>query len=271
VQTVYEGTSGSTGISLTMIAKAKGYNSHILLPEDIATEKVDLLRKLGAEVERVKPASIVDKGQFVNLARRRAEERGGFFADQFENEENWKCHYRTTGPEIYRQCAGKLDAFVSGVGTGGTLSGVAEYLVPRLPRLLVVLADPQGSGLYNSIKYGVMYASTEREGTRRRHQVDSLVEGIGINRLTRNFESGKTNIHEAVKVTDAMAVAMGRWLVQNDGIHFDKTNLFRIIRWIQFLCQFMCGSVYCPSTRSRPSHRNLTMRLGKSSSLKILQ
>ena len=103
------------------------------------------------------------------------------------------------------------------VGTGGTLSGVAEYLVPRLPNLLVVLADPQGSGLYNSIKYGVMYSSTEREGTRRRHQVDSLVEGIGINRLTRNFEKGKTKIHEAVKVTDEMAVAMGRWLVQNDG------------------------------------------------------
>ena len=105
----------------------------------------------------------------------------------------------------------------SNVGTGGTLSGVAEYLVPRLPKLLVVLADPQGSGLYNSIKYGVMYSPTEREGTRRRHQVDSLVEGIGINRLTRNFEKGKTKIHEAVKVTDAMAVAMGRWLVQNDG------------------------------------------------------
>jgi cysteine synthase A len=99
-----------------MIASAKGYKSHILLPEDSAMEKVELLRKLGAIVERVKPASIVDKGQFVNLARRRAEERGGMFADQFENEENWKCHARTTGPEIYRQCGGKLDAFVSGSG-----------------------------------------------------------------------------------------------------------------------------------------------------------
>ena len=96
------------------------------------------------------------------------------------------------------------------LGTGGTISGVLEYLVPRLPKLLVVLADPQGSGLYNSIKYGVMYSSTEKEGTRRRHQVDSLVEGIGMNRLTRNFEKGQNRIHEAVKVTDAMAVAMGR-------------------------------------------------------------
>jgi cysteine synthase len=101
-----------------MLACAKGYHSHILLPDDVAMEKVELLQKLGAVVERVKPASIVDKGQFVNLARRRAEEKGnGMFADQFENEENWKCHARTTGPEIYRQCGGKLDAFVSGVGT----------------------------------------------------------------------------------------------------------------------------------------------------------
>jgi cysteine synthase len=104
-------------------------------------------------------------------------------------------------------------------GTGGTITGVLDYLLPRLPNLLVVLADPYGSGLYNSIKYGVMYSPTEREGTRRRHQVDSLVEGIGMNRLTRNFEVGQDRIHEAVKVTDAMAVGMGRWLVQNDGGH----------------------------------------------------
>jgi cysteine synthase len=106
------------------------------------------------------------------------------------------------------------------IGTGGTITGVLEYLIPRLPELLIVLADPQGSGLYNSIKHGVMYSSTEREGTRRRHQVDSLVEGIGMNRLTRNFEKGQDRIHEAVKVTDAMAVAMGRWLIHNDGIPF---------------------------------------------------
>jgi len=201
-----------------MLASAKGYKSHILLPEDSAIEKVELLKTLGATVERVKTASIVDKGQFVNVARRRAEEKGGgIFADQFENEENWKCHSKTTGPEIYRQCAGKLDVFVSGAGTGGTISGISEYLLPRLPHLMVVLADPQGSGLYNSIKYGVMYSPTEKEGTRRRHQVDSLVEGIGINRVTRNFEVGQKNINEAVKVTDAMAVGMGRWLIKNDG------------------------------------------------------
>jgi cysteine synthase len=113
---VFEGTSGSTGISLAMLCSAMGLKSHILLPEDIALEKIELLDKLGAIVERVKPASIVDKAQFVNAARRRAQLAGGIFTDQFENEENWKCHATTTGPEIYKQCGGKLDAFVSGAG-----------------------------------------------------------------------------------------------------------------------------------------------------------
>jgi len=112
------------------------------------------------------------------------------------------------------------------VGTGGTISGISAYLLPRLPNLLVVLADPQGSGLYNSIKYGVLYSDTEKEGTRRRHQVDSLVEGIGLNRSTRNFEKGRADIHEAVKVTDAMAVGMGRWLIQNDGSPHTSCSAF---------------------------------------------
>jgi hypothetical protein len=122
---------------------------------------------------------------------------------------------------------------------------------------MVVLADPQGSGLYNRIKYGVMYSSTEREGTRRRHQVDSLVEGIGLNRLTKNFEMGRRRIHEAVQVTDAMAVGMGRWLIQNDGrpcmtVRFNV----RFIRWIKFMCEFMCGGACCETTWSWPSNRH---------------
>lgn len=161
------------------------------------------------------------------------------------------------------------------IGTGGTISGISEYLLPLLPKLLVVLADPQGSGLYNSIKYGVMYSSTEKEGTRRRHQVDSLVEGIGLNRFTKNFERGQKRIHEAVKITDSMAVGMGRWLIQNDGIppslywgisvllhlvvlHLVITTfryisglMYRIIRRIKFLCKFMCCSPHCETIRSR--------------------
>ncbi|KAI3530661.1 pyridoxal-phosphate dependent enzyme [Colletotrichum filicis] len=226
--TIYEGTVGSTGISLATLARARGYRAHICMPNDMAMEKVDLLRHLGAIVERVDPAPIASPEHFVNLARRRALEHAakagdgsvGYFADQFENPANFAAHLHTTGPEIVYQTGGKLDAFVAGAGTGGTIAGVAKYLKEEanVPGLQVVLADPQGSGLYNKIRHGVMYSSTEKEGTRRRTQVDTIVEGIGINRVTENFEAGRELIDDAIKVTDEQACRMARWLVENDGI-----------------------------------------------------
>lgn len=143
-------------------------------------------------------------------------------------------------------------------GTGGTISGVAEYLLQRIPELLVVLADPQGSGLYNSIKYGVMYSSTEKEGTRRRHQVDSLVEGIGINRVTRNFAKGRPHINEAVKVTDAMAVGMGRWLIKNDGTFSLIYSLSGGLFVGSSSCVNLCGAVHI-ARQLGPGHRIVTI------------
>ena len=196
------------------------------MPSDQAGEKSELLRKLGAIVERVPPAPIVDPMHFVNRARDLAAAQTadsncagrGYFADQFENEANWQAHFEGTGPEIWRQSCGHIDAFVSGAGTGGTIAGVARYLKPRLPDIKIVLADPQGSGLYNRLKFGVMFSATEKEGTRRRQQVDSVVEGIGINRVTANFEAGRELIDDAIKVEDSQAYAMARWLVEKDGI-----------------------------------------------------
>ncbi|KAF2001166.1 PALP-domain-containing protein [Amniculicola lignicola CBS 123094] len=230
--TIYEGTVGSTGISLAAICQARGYKAHICMPNDMAVEKSDLLLKLGAEVERVRPAPIVDQDQFVNLASRRAIEHTtnankpgrGLFADQFETEANWRAHYSGTGPEIYGQTGGHLDAFVSGAGTGGTLSGVALYLKPKLPNLKVVLADPPGSGLYNRVKFGVMFNNKEKEGTRRRHQVDTIIEGIGINRVTHNFDVGRELIDDAIRVTDDQAIGMAKWLVENDGIFVGSSS-----------------------------------------------
>ncbi|KAL1954706.1 hypothetical protein VTO42DRAFT_810 [Malbranchea cinnamomea] len=259
---IYEGTVGSTGISLATLARARGYLAHICMPSDQSLEKSDLLLKLGAVVDRVPPAPIVETGHFVNRARSLAKshssssessparappkstndmipdppdseiwssieaaKRGrGFFADQFENQANWIAHFKTTGPEIFMQCEGRLDAFVSGAGTGGTISGVARYLKPRIPGMTVVLADPQGSGLYNRVRYGVMFDVKEREGTRRRRQVDSIVEGIGINRVTANFEAGRELVDDAVRVTDAQAIAMAKWLVEKDGIFVGSSS-----------------------------------------------
>jgi cysteine synthase A len=234
---VYEGTSGSTGISIAALARARGYTAHICMDTDQSADKVALLRHLGATVERVAPAPISSPGHYVNVARARAAEhaaahrtgrsRGsGFFADQFESSANWRAHFTGTGPEIYEQCGGRLAAFVAGAGTGGTIAGVAAWLKEAcgLRDMRVVLADPHGSGLYNSVRYGVMYSEREREGTRRRAQVDSIVEGIGINRVTSNFARGSELIDDALRVSDAQAATMARWLVEREGLFVGSSS-----------------------------------------------
>lgn len=224
---IVEGTSGSTGISLAMLANALGYTAHICLPNDTSPEKLQVLHALGATIEPVNPALIVDPSQYTNAARARAatinkdtnDNRQAIFADQFENDVNWRIHYNTTGPEISRQMSGcEIDAFVTGSGTGGTIAGVSKFLKKQNANLHVVLADPQGSGLANRINFGVMYDLVEKEGTRRRHQVDTLVEGIGLNRLTHNFRQAEPHIDEAIRVTDKQALQMAKFLSVNDGL-----------------------------------------------------
>jgi cysteine synthase len=250
--TIYEGTVGSTGISLATLARAKGYKAYICMPDDQSIEKSNLLHHLGATVERVPVAPITSPDHFVNLARRRASEHTasseddskGFFADQFESTANLQAHVKTTGPEIYYQTGGRIDAFVAGAGTGGTISGVARYLKEEagLKAVRIVLADPQGSGLYNRIKHGVMYSSTEREGTRRRQQVDTIVEGIGINRVTQNFTAGESLVDEAVQVTDDQACRMARWLVENDGIFAGSSSAVNLVAAVETALKLPRGS-----------------------------
>ncbi|RKP13551.1 transmembrane protein [Piptocephalis cylindrospora] len=241
--TIFEGTVGSTGISLATLARSRGYGCHIVMPDDQAKEKYELLERLGATVERVRPASIVDSNHFVHVAKRRAEEfdatslqayreaggtdgqcARGYFADQFENLTNHRAHAQTTGPEIWAQTSGRLDAFVAGSGTGGTIGGVGSHLKRRAPNVRVILADPQGSGLYNRVRHGIFYASQEQEGTRKRHQVDTVVEGVGNNRLTRNFSQGEAHIDQAIRVSDAEAVRMARWLSHRDGLFIGSST-----------------------------------------------
>ncbi|KAH8679935.1 tryptophan synthase beta subunit-like PLP-dependent enzyme [Tricladium varicosporioides] len=251
--TIYEGTVGSTGISLATLARAKGYKAYICMPNDQSTEKSDLLHHLGATVERVTPAPITSTEHFVNLARTRAKEHTasaednskGFFADQFESMANYRAHFEATGPEIFEQTGGHIDAFVAGAGTGGTISGVALFLKQQMgliKELKVVLADPEGSGLYNKVKHGVMFSNTEKEGTRRRQQVDTIVEGIGINRLTQNFEAGRELIDDAVKVTDLQAMKMARWLVEKDGIFVGSSSAVNCVAAVSAALQMPKGS-----------------------------
>ncbi|KAG9074727.1 hypothetical protein FS749_013678 [Ceratobasidium sp. UAMH 11750] len=257
---IFEGTVGSTGISIATIARARGYDTTIIMPDDVAAEKERALIALGATVEKVRPASIVDKKQFVNLAKQRALEFGktemptaddalavsttsaslaggvevetkprGFFADQFESPANYSAHLHGTGPELWRQCSGRLDAFVSGAGTGGTIAGVGRFLKAQDQDIQVILSDPEGSGLYNKIKHGVMFDIKESEGTKRRHQVDTIVEGIGINRLTKNFEMALGVVDDAIRVTDKEAVSMARYLVQHDGLFLGSSSACNLV------------------------------------------
>ena len=254
------------------------------MPSDQASEKSDLLLKLDAVVERVPPVSIVDPMHFVNRARNLAAEHTndpekpgrGFFADQFETEANWRAHYEGTGPEILRQCHGQLDAFVAGAGTGGTITGVARFLKPALPSVRIVLADPQGSSLFNRVKYGVMFNPLEKEGTRRRNQVDSIVEGIGLTRVTKNFEEGQELVDDAFKVTDYQALRMARWLVEKDGIFVGSSSavncMYIVISGSMSLtrCRRCCYNTG-KTIGSRTSHCDYTLRLWYKASVKVLE
>ena len=215
--TIYEGSAGSTGISLALVARIKGYRCKVYMSDDQAREKRQLLASLGCDVRLVKPVGIADPNHFYNVAKREAAaDPEGFFSDQFENISNFEAHYSTTGPEIYEQTDGMIDAFVMSAGTGGTIAGVSAYLKTKDPLIKVFLADPPGSGLYNKVTRGVCFAAQEKEGTRRRHQVDSIIEGVGINRLTRNFLLAQ--LDGAFRVTDAEAVLMGRMLMSEEGL-----------------------------------------------------
>jgi cysteine synthase A len=213
---ITEGTVGSTGVSLAMVAAAYGCRCFIAMPDDAAIEKSQMLEALGAEVERLRPVSIAHPSHFVNVARRRAaSEPNALFADQFENPANFRAHL-LTGQEIWAQSGGKVDAFVSGAGTGGTIAGVSAALKQRNSRIKVYLVDPPGSGLYNRVTRGVMYTSEEAEGKRLKHPFDTITEGVGINRLTANF--AKAKVDGAFKASDKESVEMAQYLMRNEGL-----------------------------------------------------
>jgi cysteine synthase len=205
--TVVEGTAGNTGIGLAHLCAARGYRCIIVIPDNQSQEKMDLLRVLGAEVRPVPPKPYVDPDNYQKIAGRLAQATpNAIWANQFDNVVNRQAHYETTGPEIWRDTGGKLDAFVSAVGTGGTLAGTARYLKERDKNVRIVLADPHGSALYSWVTTGELRA----EGS-------SITEGIGTTRITANLEG--TPIDDAVRVGDPEAVAMVYRLLREEGLY----------------------------------------------------
>ena len=227
IQRIYEGTSGSTGISLARVAAAAGLQAVIYMPSDQAVEKANLLATLGASVHRVPPVSIVDPAHYVNAARSAAEaDPAGVFADQFETDANWRAHYESTGPEIWDQTGGDVDAVIMAAGTGGTLAGVAAYLDEVSGgRVQAYLVDPQGSALYYAVTKGVCYSPTQDEGRRKRNQVDTIVEGIGLYRRTANFDRAmQAGLDGAYRCSDQEALHMSRLLLAREGLFLGSSS-----------------------------------------------
>jgi cysteine synthase A len=205
--TVVEGTAGNTGIGLAHICAARGYRCVIVIPETQSKEKMDLLRVLGAEVRPVPAVPYADPNNYQKVAGRLAQELdNAIWANQFDNIVNRQAHYETTGPEIWRDTEGKVDAFVCATGTGGTLAGVARYLKEQNPAVRTVLADPHGSSLYNFIKTGQL----KSEG-------NSITEGIGSSRVTANLAD--TPIDDAVRIDDQRCVTMVYRLLREEGLY----------------------------------------------------
>ena len=204
--TVVEGTAGNTGIGLAHICAARGYRCVIVIPDNQSEEKMELLRVLGAEVRPVPPKPYKDDDNYQKVAGRLAAATpNAIWANQFDNVVNRQAHYETTGPEIWRDTGGKVDAFVSAVGTGGTLAGTARFLKEKNPAVRIVLADPHGSALYSWAKTGKL----EAEGS-------SITEGIGTTRITANFEG--TPVDDAERVGDPEAVRMVYRLLREEGL-----------------------------------------------------
>ena len=227
--TVVEGTAGNTGIGLAHLCAEHGYRCVIVIPDNQSPEKMDLLRTLGAEVRQVPPKPYKDENNYQKIAGRLAEELpNAIWAQQFDNVVNRLAHVETTGPEIWRDTRGEIDAFTCATGTGGTLAGVARYLKSQKPDVRIVLADPQGSALYNWVKTGELKA----EGS-------SITEGIGTTRITANLAD--TPIDDAVAVDDPACVKMVYRLLREEGLFVGSSSGINVAAAVQIARQLGPG------------------------------
>ena len=208
---IVEGTAGNTGIGLALVANALGYRTVIVIPDTQSQEKKDMLRLSGAELIEVPAVPYANPNNYVKVSGRLAERlarehpQGAIWANQFDNTANRAGHVETTGPEIWEQTGGRIDGFVSAVGTGGTLAGVAMALKARDPKVTIALADPLGAALYSYYTTGELKASGS-----------SITEGIGQGRITANLEGAPIDV--AYQIPDEEAVPLVFDLLEHEGL-----------------------------------------------------
>ncbi len=209
---VVESTAGNTGIGLAVVASARGYRTLIVIPETQSQEKKDMLRLCGAELVEGPALPFSNPNNYQHVGRRLADElrktepNGVLFADQWNNLDNAKAHYESTGPEIWQQTGGKVDGFICAVGTGGTLAGTSRYLKEKNSQIVTACADPHGFAMYEWFRNGVIKSTPG----------DSITEGIGLGRVTPVIETAK--VDTAFLVSDEDAVNTIYDLLQHEGL-----------------------------------------------------
>jgi cysteine synthase A len=209
---VVEATAGNTGIGLALVANARGYRTLIVIPETQSQEKKDMLRLCGAELVEVPAVPYANPNNYQHIGKRLAdklrktEKNGVLFADQWNNLDNRKAHYLSTGPEICQQTDGKVDAFICSVGTGGTLAGVATYLREKKKGIIIGCADPHGAAMYNLFAHGEAKVSPG----------DSITEGIGLGRVTPMIADIK--VEKPYLIPDEEAVSAVFELLLHEGL-----------------------------------------------------
>ena len=231
---IVEGTAGNTGIGLALVANARGYRTVIVMPETQSQEKKDMLRLCGADLRLVPALPYRDPGNYVRVSERLAAElaasepHGAVWANQFDNTANMDAHVRTTGPEIWAQTAGKVDGFVAAVGTGGTLAGTGLALKERNKDVVVALADPMGSAIYNYYQNGELKA----EG-------GSISEGIGQGRITQNLAPAP--IDTQFQISDQEALPLVFDLLRHEGLVMGGSTAINIAGAIRLADQLGPG------------------------------
>jgi cysteine synthase A len=209
---VVEGTAGNTGIGLAVVANARGYRTLIVIPETQSQEKKDTLRLCGAELVEVPALPYSNPNNYQHVARRladqlrKSEPNGVLFADQWNNLDNLKAHYVSTGPEIWEQTGGRIDAFICSIGSGGTLAGASAFLREKKKDIVIGVADPRGAAMYELFKHGEAKASPG----------GSITEGIGLGRVTPIIKDAK--VDEAYVIPDEEAVPIIYELLEHEGL-----------------------------------------------------
>ncbi len=232
---VVEATAGNTGIGLAVVASARGYRTLIVIPETQSQEKKDMLRLCGAELVEVPALPFANPNNYQHVGRRladrlrKSEPNGVLFADQWNNLDNAMAHYESTGPEIWEQTGGKVDAFICAVGSGGTLAGISRSLKKKNQDIVIACADPHGAAMYEYFKHGEAKVTSG----------GSITEGIGLNRVTNIIKTAK--VDDAFLIPDEDAVTVLYDLLQHEGLCLGGSSGINIAGAIRLAMQLGPG------------------------------